>query len=251
MDEQQSPTESTPPAPTPNPEVWRAPTGTDDAERVKDQVARQAGVAQPDEGGGGHVLNEPILVVNQKAKLIELTNEYDVFDQHGTKVGMVCEVGQSTLKKAARLLTSLDQFMTHRLEIRDADGTVVLGLTRPAKFMKSKFIVTGPDGSEIGGIKQKNALGKKRFALEAGGQDVGMIHAENWRAWDFRIEDASGNEVARIKKTFEGIAKAVFTTADNYVLQFSAPVEEPLRSLIVTAALCIDTALKQDGGGLN
>jgi uncharacterized protein YxjI len=252
MDEQQPPTEATPPAPTPNPKAWRAPTGADDAERVKDQVARQAGVAQPAEGGGGHLLNEPILVVNQKAKLIELTNEYDVFDQHGTKVGMVCEVGQSTVKKALRLVSSLDQFMTHRLEIRDADGTVVLGLTRPAKFMKSKFVVTNGAGAEIGGIKQKNMMGKKRFALEAGGKDVGMIHAENWRSWDFRIEDANGNEVARIKKTFEGFAKAMFTTADNYVLQFSAPVEEPLKSLIVTAALCIDTALKQDsGGGLN
>ena len=35
-------------------------------------------------GGSGSVFDEPILVVNQKAKLIELNNQYSVMDQHGT-----------------------------------------------------------------------------------------------------------------------------------------------------------------------
>jgi uncharacterized protein YxjI len=231
--------------------VFKAPQGSTDAEKVQDQVSRQAKTDQPPVGGGGTLLTEPVLVVNQKAKIIELTNEYDVFDPRGTQLGSVCEVGQTQLKKAVRLLSKLDQFMTHRLEIRDAQGTPILGLTRPAKLMKSRFMVTGAGGAEIGGIKQANVMGKKRFALEAGGQTVGTLKAENWRAWDFHVEDAAGNEVARVTKTFEGFGKAIFTTADNYVLQFTAPVEEPLRSLVVVAALCIDTALKQDAQGLN
>ncbi|MBJ7509274.1 MAG: scramblase, partial [Ilumatobacteraceae bacterium] len=72
----------------------------------------------------------------------------------------------------------------------------------------------------------------------------------NWRAWNFRIEDASGTEVARITKKFEGIAKTLFTTADNYVLNIHRPLEQPLISLVVAAALSIDTALKQDARGL-
>ena len=201
--------------------------------------------------GGGSLLSEPILVINQKAKMIELTIEHDVFDQHGNQIGMVCEVGQSQVKKAVRLLSSLDQYLTHRLEIRDAAGNPVLGLTRPAKFMKSKFVVTGADGTEIGDIKQANVMGKKRFALEVGGETVGQLRAENWRAWDFHIVDADEHEVARITKKWEGLGKAMFTTADNYVLEFTAPVADPLRSLIVVTALCIDTALKQDARGLN
>lgn len=206
---------------------------------------------QPEAPQGGTLLTEPVLVVNQKAKIIEFTNEYDVFDQQGNMVGMVVEVGQTAVKKAVRMLSSLDQYLTHRLEIRDAEGNPLLGLTRPAKFMKSKFVVTGAGGAEIGTIKQANVMGKKRFALEVGGQTVGTLRAENWRAWDFHIVDANDQEVARITKTFEGFGKAIFTTADNYVLQFSAPVADPLRSLIVVAALCIDTALKQDARGLN
>jgi hypothetical protein len=41
------------------------------------------------------------------------------------------------------------------------------------------------------------------------------------------------------------LAKERFTKADNYVVQIHRPLEEPLRSLVIAAALAIDTALKQ------
>ena len=197
------------------------------------------------------LFTERVLVVNQKAKLIELVNEYKVFDQNGAQIGSVAEVGQSTLKKAARLVSRLDQFMTHTYEIRDAHEQPVLVLTRPRKFMKSKFQISKPDGTLVGDVAQKNMIGKIRFALNASGHEVGTLNAENWRAWNFNIQDASGTEVARITKTWEGLAKTVFTTADNYVVELTAALEDPLRSLVVAAALCVDTALKQDSRGLN
>ncbi len=199
----------------------------------------------------GDLFTEPVLVVSQKVKFIELTNEYSVFDGSGNQIGSVAQVGQSTLKKAARLVTSLDQFMTHTYEIRDQSGGAVLRLVRPRKFVKSKFEIARADGSPVGTVVQSNVFGKIGFALEAGGNKVGTIKAENWRAWNFRIEDASGNEVARITKTWEGLAKTLFTTADNYALEILQPVADPLRSLVVAAALCIDTALKQDSRGFN
>jgi hypothetical protein len=94
-------------------------------------------------------------------------------------------------------------------------------------------------------------IGKIRFGLEASGQDIGSLNAENWRAWDFSIQDAAGTEVARIKKTWEGLAKTMFTTADNYVVQIHRPLAEPLRSCVIASALSVDTALKQDKRGFN
>jgi uncharacterized protein YxjI len=87
--------------------------------------------------------------------------------------------------------------------------------------------------------------------LNAGGQEVGTLNAENRRAWNFNIQNANGTEVARVTKKWEGLAKNVFTTADNYVVEFLTAIEEPLRSVVVAAALCIDTALKQDSRGFN
>jgi uncharacterized protein YxjI len=221
----------------------------DDERRVQDQVERAS--ATGGFVGGGTLLTEPVLVVNQKTKIIELTNEYAVFDASGTQLGAVRQTGQTTLKKAARLLTSLDQFMTHTLEVTDASGTTLLTLTRPRKVFKSTILVQRPDGSEVGRIVQENMVGKIRFGMEAGGTRVGAIQGENWRAWNFAITDEAGTEIARITKTWEGLARTVFTTADHYVVQIHKELPEPLRSLVVASALCVDTALKQDKRGFN
>ncbi|MEP7112685.1 MAG: phospholipid scramblase-related protein [Ilumatobacteraceae bacterium] len=199
--------------------------------------------------GGGTIFTEPILVVNQKAKLIELNNQYSVFNQSGQQIASVNQVGQSAAKKAVRLLTSFDQFMTHKLEIADTAGRVLMRITRPAKLMKSTVIVTDGNDTEIGRIVQDNVFGKIHFTLQAGGHTYGAIKAENWRAWNFSIEDHNGVEVARITKTFEGVAKTIFTTADNYVVQVHTQIPQPLNSLVVAAALSVDTALKQDSRG--
>jgi uncharacterized protein YxjI len=141
--------------------------------------------------------------------------------------------------------------MTHTYEIRDADERPLLILTRPRKFVKSSFLLTRPDGSEVGQVKQANVFGKIRFSLEAGGQTVGSLNAQNWRAWNFNVQDAAGAEVARITKKWVGLAKAAFTTADNYVVEIHKQMDDPLLSLVVAAALCVDTALKQDARGLS
>ncbi|MFF7352299.1 MULTISPECIES: phospholipid scramblase-related protein [Streptomyces] len=232
------------------PQQYGAPQAQASDPKVQRQVQQQAGVAAGGPGGGT-LFTEPVLVVNQKAKLIEVTNEYKVMDQNGRDLGSVTEVGQGVLRKIFRFVSSWDQFLTHKLEIRDAYGQPQLLLTRPAKIFKSRVIVTRPDGSTVGEIVQQNMIGKINFAMNANGQQVGAIKAENWRAWNFAIVDHADNEVARITKTWEGLAKTLFTSADNYVLQIHYQLPEPLLSLVVATALTVDTALKQDSRGWN
>ena len=99
---------------------------------------------------------------------------------------------------------------------------------------------------------QEKVFGKINFGLEADGRRIGAIKAENWRAWKFRIEDHSGNEVAPhhqdVRRRDEGRCSR---TADNYVVQIHSRQPDPLNSLIVASALSVDTALKQDSRGLN
>ncbi|MGP3635789.1 phospholipid scramblase-related protein [Streptomyces sp. 24-1644] len=216
------------------------------------QAMRSQQAMHPQQGvpGAGSLFNQQVLVVNQKAKLIEVTTEYSVFDQHGNTVGSVVQVGQSALRKVLRFVASIDQYLTHRLEIRDAYGQPQLLLTRPAKFIKSRVVVQRPDGQPVGEIVQQNAIGKINFAIMVDGRKIGAIRAENWRAWNFAIVDHNDAEIARITKTWEGLAKTMFTTADNYVLQIHYQLPEPLLSLVVATALTVDTALKQDARGL-
>jgi uncharacterized protein YxjI len=193
------------------------------------------------------LLDRDLVVVRQKAKVIELTNQYRLQDADGNDVGSVTEVGQSKMRKALRLLTKVDQYLTHRLEVQDLDGAVVLRLVRPAKIMKSKVEVSDGDGNAIGSIVQQNIVGKKRFSLDdAAGLTLGEIQGTSWISWDFEIKDASGAVVGRVDKQFSGFLREGFTTADTYIVKLESALAGPLRSLAFAAAVAIDTALKQD-----
>jgi uncharacterized protein YxjI len=192
------------------------------------------------------------MIVNQKAKLIELTNEYRIRDEQGNEIGVIRQEGQSTIRKLARFVSSIDQFLTHTLGVYDASGSKVLELTRPRKIMKSRIDVTDGQGRGVGSIVQRNMIGKIRFGLEdVAGTHLGEIRAENWRAWNFSIVDPTEREVGRVTKTFEGVAKTLFTTADDYLVELDPSLQGDLRLLAFASAAGIDTALKQDSRGLS
>jgi uncharacterized protein YxjI len=192
------------------------------------------------------------LVVSQKAKLIELTNQYEIRDAGGAQLGFIQQEGQSKLRKFARFVTDVDQFLTHRLAVYDSSQNKVLEMTRPRKIFKSRLLVEDGSGRKVGEIVQNNVFGKISFDLiGVHGEKMGRIQAENWRAWDFSIVDQTDVEVARIDKKFVGIAKATFTNADNYVVDIDRRVEGDFRLLVVAAATAVDTALKQDPRGVS
>ena len=217
--------------------------------KVRRQV-RKLGVDDDTRAGGGTLFTERVLVVNQKAKLFEKRAEYSVFNQSGQKIGAVREFGHSLTR-----MTMGQDNATRRLQITDADGRAVLILTRPAVFLKSKVIVTRHDGTPVGQIVQENlgllasTFGGRfniRFRLESAGQTLGSINAESWQAWDFSIQDPTGAEIGRITKTWAGLGKTMFTKADNYVLEIHRPLQDPLLTLVVSAAIAVDTVLHQN-----
>lgn len=180
--------------------------------------------------------------------MVELTNQYTIRGAEGGELGRVEQVGQSALRKALRAVSNLDSMLPIKLVITDVAGRICVQIERGLTWFKSDLAVLGPDGGEIGRIRQENLFGKRRFELTTNGMPVGRILAENWRAWDFRIEDGSGQEVARINKKWAGFGKELFTTADSYALEIHQDLDRPLHSLVLAAAVAVDTALKQNEG---
>jgi uncharacterized protein YxjI len=207
-------------------------------------------VDDPEEEAMSRILTEDVLVISQKAKLIETMDEYEVFDGAGATIGTIRELEQSMTMRAVRLFSDVDQFLTHKLGVFDPDGQAVCTLLRPAKLMRSTIKITDAAGIERGEILQDNVVGKKHFMLvDARGQRIGSIDAENWRSWDFAIHDANGAEVGRVTKKWAGVLKEGYTTADTYVLQIQSEVSDDLRLLMVASAAGMDVALKQDDTG--
>lgn len=199
---------------------------------------------------GKSIFTENILVVNQKAKLMELTAEYGIYDQDGNQLGSVRQVGQSAAKKVLRAVTNLDSMMTHTLDIVDMRGNLQLRITKPRAIIKSQVIVEKPDGTVLGSLAFKIRIGKAQIKILSNDQQIGMVFAENFRAWNFSIKDNTQTQIAAITKTWEGFTKAVFTTADNYVVQIHQPLTDPMHSLVLAASLAVDLILKQNDKGL-
>lgn len=207
----------------------------------------QSDLGRPAFPGDGTLLGAPIMVVNQLAKVIEVNTEYSLYDEAGAPLGSVVQVGQSRAKQAVRFVLPIDQYLTHRFEVRDAAGDVVLNLHRPWKIFKTRLIVRDGRNRPVGEISQDNIFWKIHFSLiDTSGRTVGRIAAKNLRAWDFAVEDVNGDAVATLYKSWEGWARAALTRADHFVVRIERPLDEPLRSLTVAASLAVDVALKQD-----
>ena len=147
------------------------------------------------------LLKRDRLVFKQATKIIEMNIDFAILDEEGNEVGRIRQEGQSQLKKLARLVSSLDQFMTHTLAVYDASGAKVLELTRPRKVFKSTVMVKDGGGSEVGKIVQENMVGKIHFALQdATGSTIGAIRAENVNISRIRVagvpelDEVLGNE---------------------------------------------------------
>jgi uncharacterized protein YxjI len=192
------------------------------------------------------LLAEPVLIVRQKLKLVELRNRYGVFDRQGRQIGAVEQVTQSPLAFLARLFTSWDVALPMILEIRGPAGPELL-VTKP--WFTWRCQVSRADGVPLGQIVKQIRLGKARFALlDPRGAPLGEVRAENWRAKDFSVRDGGGQQVARVTKKWAGM-RELFTDADTYVVEVSPAAVDPLRSLAVASCLVIDTIMKQKDSG--
>lgn len=218
-------------------------------EMVVEQLAALdiGGPAFPEDGT---LLGASIIVVNQRPRVLEVDTAFEIFGATGQRLGAIEQIEQSRTRQAFRVLTPFDQFFTHHFEIEDAAGSVLLRLSRPRKLFRTKLHVFDGEDRFLGLIHQENVFWKIRFSIrDAGGNQIGEVRAENLRAWDFHVVDAAGQVVATLAKSWEGWGQTAFTRADRYAVRIERPLSEPLRTLTVTAALCVDLALKQDARG--
>lgn len=154
---------------------------------------------------------------------------YDVYDQHQQLLG-------------AR------GFLTKRYEVRDAQGEPLLAIEQPAKTFKSKFAVSKADGTPVGAIEQRSIIGKARLEFSVNGAAAGGLEAESWASRNFVVTDEHGRQVATVTKrdAFDKTSlKEIFTTGDSYVLERPRPLAEPLASMVVATALCLDAAFHE------
>jgi uncharacterized protein YxjI len=206
--------------------------GTSKATKKIQKQVQKVGIVNTAGGPDLAIHSEPILVINQKGKLVELRAEYAVYDRNGLQLAAV---------RGKR--------MSSRIQVVDMAGRSLLDLRREATLLSSKVIVTGEDGAKVGRIVPSKNLNQvdRSFKLEdVGNEMIGAVYAEDRRQHrDFNVQDTRGSVVARISKTRAGLAKELFTKGDNYVLEFPGHLTGPLRLLSIATALIVDRSFHQ------
>lgn len=183
---------------------------------------------------GPEILTAPVLVVEQHVDLDDHFEPYSVFGGDGRDLG--------TVRRAMG-----DE---RRFEVLGGDGLVALTLTKAPSIRKSIVSVRDAHGAEMGRLLEQHLPGMPTFALEsATGGTVGFVRARTWVGWDIRVEDGRNRPVATISKLWDGLDRAAFPTADNYVVRIDREMPDPQRALVYAAALAVDTLLKKDTRG--
>jgi hypothetical protein len=181
--------------------------------------------------------NRVLLAMTRPEQWFTSKSKMIVEGPDGTPIG---EIAQETTGLAGSVASAAHAGLSNVAAIAQVGLGGFTGLVAGTALSGSG--VSGRLSSAVEGLDK---VGHVRFGLEAGGQRLGSIHAESIREWNCNIQDVTGTEIGRITKTWAGWAKERFTKADNYVVQMHRPLEEPLRSLVIAAALALDVALKQ------
>jgi uncharacterized protein YxjI len=186
--------------------------------------------------------------VHQRRKVFELRNQYTLTDENGQAIGAIEQVDQSAFTFLARLFSDLDVVLPVTLSVTETGGSEALRLRKP--WFRYAVTVSSGDGTPIGRVTKRIRLGKATFTVTGpDGEVLGELHAENWRARDFRLDDVSGVEAARVTKQWRGLATEVFTDADSYAVTFAPSTDERVRRLALAAALAVDLTMKQKDYG--
>jgi len=182
--------------------------------------------------------------IDEKVNFLKFENEYKVYNEEGVQIGAVKQKltgGQ----KVTRLFLN-KAMLPFRLNIENAQGGIEASISRGWTFFMSKVQILDQNGTPIALIKQKFKLFKPRFILtDMEQKQIGEITGD-WKAWNFTIKDAQGNEIGKITKKWAGAAREIFTSADKYNVSIDpAYANAGSKKALIACAITIDMVLKE------
>lgn len=169
----------------------------------------------------------------------EVKNTYDVFDEAGAPALRVREQGNGFLSLLKRIF--LGPMRPFRVLVTDpSTGQALLDLQRHFRFIFHRLEVRTPDGALLGAIQKKWSWIRRIYHVESGaGQVIAELFGPLLRPWTFELR-VGDRVLGMVQKRWSGIAKEMFTDADNFGVELSAVTDPRLKVLAFAAVVLID-----------
>ena len=182
--------------------------------------------------------------IDEKVNLLKFENSYLVYNDKAENIGSIVQK-LSFGQKALRLLVN-KAILPFKLEIKDANGTLLASISRGWTFFMSKIVITSGDDQVIGTVQQKFKFFKPTFRIFNHEDRLIAEITGDWKAWNFEIKDDAGLKIGTISKKWAGALKEMFTSADKYNVTLDTAYSNMMNKIaVLSAAITIDMVLKE------
>jgi uncharacterized protein YxjI len=170
---------------------------------------------------------------------LEMKNAYDVFGPGDMPVLRVEEQGEGVLSFLKRIFVGPYRwFDAHVLDAGTRD--LALALRRPFRFIFHELEVRAPDGTLLGTIRRRWSWFRRIYSIVAhDGRELAELFGPLFRPWTFEVQ-IDGAVRGMIQKRWGGLAKELFTDADNFRIDLEGIRDDQLRALVFAATVLID-----------
>ncbi len=188
------------------------------------------------------LLDRSRFFVKEQVAILKLTDAYDIFDPDTEEqVGIAKEV-PGTFVKLMRLLIN-KKLLPTAVEVRSSENDQLeFSIKRPVSFFRSQVDVFDAKGEKVGYFQSKVfSLAPSFTVFTADGQKFAEIKGKFFGR-DFTFLGQGDKPVGVVKKKWQGLAKALFTSADNYLIEVDESMQDKkiAKLLLLAATLALD-----------
>jgi uncharacterized protein YxjI len=182
--------------------------------------------------------------IDEKVAFFKFTNAYKVYNSAGDAIGAIKQTMPAFQKVLSLFLNKA--FFPFRLDILDAEETVLATIKRGWTFFMSRIEVLDSRGALIARIRQRFKFFKPAFTIFDDRDAPLASITGDWKAWNFTITGSDGGSLGTITKKWAGLLKEAFTTADKYIVSVNPGIGVDAKKIaIVSTAITIDMVLKE------
>jgi uncharacterized protein YxjI len=195
------------------------------------------------------MLNRKTYFVRERVGFLKLVDTYDILDPETQRQIGIAKEKPSLLVHILRFLLNKQLLPTKVFVYEgsdpDDDSKLLFSLQRGFTLFRARVNISDKNGTLVGWFRSKMfSLGGAFQVFDAAGKEAALVKGD-WKGWNFRFLDGSGNELGTITKKWAGIGKELFTSADNYIIALNDEPAPAKAILLLAAGLAVDTVYKE------